>query len=74
MTFKETLAKAHAEGKAEGAEQMKETIRNNSLHYRQFDKMEPNIVAGEHNDYAFAQENLFVVLASVLAPTKESEK
>ena len=63
-----------AKARAEGAEQERERIRKESLHYAEGEPLEGTDAESVEGDEAIAQQEMFIIPASVLAPDKENEK
>ena len=54
--------------RAEGAEQERERIRKESLHYAEGEPLEGTDAESVEGDEAIAQQEMFIIPASVLAP------
>ena len=62
------IAAAREEARAEGAEQERERIRKESLHYAEGEPLEGTDAESVEGDEAIAQQEMFIIPASVLAP------
>ena len=65
---------AIAAAREEGAEQERERIRKESLHYAEGEPLEGTDAESVEGDEAIAQQEMFIVPASVLSPTEPEVK